>query len=281
MAPKKEGKDDAPGTAKDKDGSNRDSKDAAPGAKADAKASTAGPPTANNGNANDTTNGTNNKAEAQNGGPGNGAPAGKGSPRGGGGEANGGQKENGEEPPAAPSHGGLVAFWSLKNPGFPLWCVFGFRGILAPEEPWVSLVVHLCDTHMHELSRSVASKHLVPDPPRVTAHDFPPKVPWFETLSGVTALDFSTSAPNILALGLYSGAVAVYDVKQRQGTPSMESDAASGKHSDPVWKVRLCCLSCAETSVDKSGMSCKGAALALEEASRLELPAFCLGLHQK
>lgn len=58
-------KEGGTGTAKDKDGSNRDSKDAAPGAKADAKASTAGPPTANNGNANDTTNGTNNKAEAK------------------------------------------------------------------------------------------------------------------------------------------------------------------------------------------------------------------------
>ena len=61
---------------------------------------------------------------------------------------------------------------------------------------------------------------------------------WFETVSGVTALDFCTSSPNILALGLYSGAVAVYDVRQKQGTPSMESDAATGKHSDPVWKVR-------------------------------------------
>ena len=61
----------------------------------------------------------------------------------------------------------------------------------------------------------------------------------FETQSGVTAIDFSSSNPNILALGLYSGAVAVYDVRQKQGTPSMESDAATGKHSDPVWKVRF------------------------------------------
>ncbi|KAF5827261.1 WD40-repeat-containing domain protein [Dunaliella salina] len=177
-------KEGGTGTAKDKDANHRGSKDAAPGAKADAKPSPAGAPTANNANANDAANGAANKAEAQNGGPGGAAaPPGKGGPGGGAGEANGAQKENGAAaPPAAASHGGLVAFWSLKNPGFPLW--------------------------------------------------------WFETLSGVTALDFSTSAPNILALGLYSGAVAVYDVKQRQGTPSMESDAATGKHSDPVWKVK-------------------------------------------
>lgn len=77
---------------------------------------------------------------------------------------------------------GLVAFWSLKNPTFPLW--------------------------------------------------------WFETRSGVTALDFATHQPNILAVGLYDGTVAIYDVKSQQVTPSMESDAHSGRHSDPVWKVR-------------------------------------------
>lgn len=75
--------------------------------------------------------------------------------------------------------------------------------------------------------------------PIVCASAAPALHRWFETLSGVTAIDFSASAPNILALGLYSGAVAVYDVRQKAGTPSMESDAATGKHSDPVWKVRV------------------------------------------
>jgi len=77
---------------------------------------------------------------------------------------------------------GLVAFWSLKNPAFPLWS--------------------------------------------------------FETRSGVTALDFSRYQPNILAVGLYDGTVAVYDAKARSGTPAMEADAHTGRHSDPVWKVR-------------------------------------------
>eukprot|EP00955_Chlamydomonas_euryale_P063421 358662-Chlamydomonas_euryale.AAC.2 len=58
----------------------------------------------------------------------------------------------------------------------------------------------------------------------------------FETASGVTALDFATYSPNVLAVGLYSGAVAVYDVRSRQGGPSMEADAHNGRHGDPVWK---------------------------------------------
>ncbi|GFR43755.1 hypothetical protein Agub_g4867 [Astrephomene gubernaculifera] len=61
---------------------------------------------------------------------------------------------------------------------------------------------------------------------------------WFEVKAAVTALDFSTYSPNLLAIGLYDGTVAIYDIKSRQGTPSMESDVHSGKHSDPVWKVK-------------------------------------------
>ena len=55
---------------------------------------------------------------------------------------------------------GLVALWSLKNPGYPLWS--------------------------------------------------------FPTASGVTAVDFSAHNPNMLAVGLYDGTLAVHDVKARQ-----------------------------------------------------------------
>jgi len=78
--------------------------------------------------------------------------------------------------------GGLVAFWSLKNPDYPLW--------------------------------------------------------HFSTSCGVTALDFSTKNGNILAIGLYDGTVAIYDVMTRQQNAAMESTHSSGKHSDPVWKMR-------------------------------------------
>ena len=58
---------------------------------------------------------------------------------------------------------GMVALWSLKNPGYPLWS--------------------------------------------------------FPTPSGVTAVDFSVYNPNMLAVGLYNGTLAVHDVKTRQVRP--------------------------------------------------------------
>ncbi|DBA79036.1 TPA: hypothetical protein ACH3X1_008899 [Trebouxia sp. C0004] len=81
-----------------------------------------------------------------------------------------------------PPLSGLVALWSLKNPGYPLWS--------------------------------------------------------FPTPSGVTAVDFSVHNPNMLAVGLYDGTLAVHDVKTRQEVPSLSSSAGSGQHSDPVWQVR-------------------------------------------
>lgn len=62
---------------------------------------------------------------------------------------------------------GMVALWSLKNPGYPLWS--------------------------------------------------------FSTPSGVTAVDFSVYNPNMLAVGLYDGTLAVHDVKTRQVSCSIKS----------------------------------------------------------
>ena len=91
------------------------------------------------------------------------------------------------------AQGGLVAFWSLKNPAYPDWII--------------------------------------------------------EVPSGVTSVDFSEASPNLLAVGLYSGSVRVYDVRGSFATPGaaqaradqapvLESTHANGKHSDPVWKLR-------------------------------------------
>ena len=70
---------------------------------------------------------------------------------------------------------GLVALWSLKNPGYPLWS--------------------------------------------------------FTTSSGVTALDFSAHNPNMLAVGLYDGTLAVHDVKARQvrATHSLQQPFVTSK----------------------------------------------------
>lgn len=57
--------------------------------------------------------------------------------------------------------------------------------------------------------------------------------------AGVTSLDFSQRNPHMLAVGMHDGTIALYDVRSRQATPVLASTAESGKHGDPVWKVRL------------------------------------------
>jgi len=55
----------------------------------------------------------------------------------------------------------------------------------------------------------------------------------------VTALDFSRRDPTLLALGLYSGDVSVYDVRREAdwGKPVQSSLGMEGGHADPVWYV--------------------------------------------
>jgi len=67
-----------------------------------------------------------------------------------------------------------------------------------------------------------------------------PKFPefTFQTPFGVTAMDFSSANPNLLAVGLYDGTVSVYDVRLPCTKPVLESGYTGGKHSDPVWKLR-------------------------------------------
>jgi dynein intermediate chain 4, axonemal len=42
----------------------------------------------------------------------------------------------------------------------------------------------------------------------------------------------------VLAVGTYDGNISVYDVKSRNSDPVITSDGSSGKHLDPVWKVK-------------------------------------------
>ncbi|GMH39829.1 hypothetical protein BSKO_07733 [Bryopsis sp. KO-2023] len=60
----------------------------------------------------------------------------------------------------------------------------------------------------------------------------------FKTHTGVTALDFSSRNPNILATGMYDGTVAMYDIQSKSSIPVMESQENAGKHPDPVWQVK-------------------------------------------
>ena len=78
--------------------------------------------------------------------------------------------------------GGLVLFWSLKNPEYP--------------------------------QRIYKMEH------------------------GVTSIDFSTMHPNLLAVGLYNGVVAIYDTRREENAPVLESGQSAGTHMDAVWQVK-------------------------------------------
>lgn len=60
------------------------------------------------------------------------------------------------------------------------------------------------------------------------------------TVSGVTAIDFSTAHPNMLAVGMYNGTVAIFDMRKEKdfNVPVLESGAMSSKHMEPVWEVK-------------------------------------------
>ena len=56
--------------------------------------------------------------------------------------------------------------------------------------------------------------------------------------SGILCVDTHPSYPHIIAVGLYDGNVAVYDLSSSSSSPCYQSSAASGKHADAVWQVR-------------------------------------------
>lgn len=45
----------------------------------------------------------------------------------------------------------------------------------------------------------------------------------YQCESGVTALDFCTSSPNLLAVGMYNGTVAIYNVQNKENVPVLDS----------------------------------------------------------
>ncbi|CAM5162488.1 unnamed protein product [Natator depressus] len=55
---------------------------------------------------------------------------------------------------------------------------------------------------------------------------------------GVTALDFSLANPNLLAVGMYSGTVAIYNVQTRNTTALLDSSESFDKHIGPVWQLK-------------------------------------------
>eukprot|EP01137_Pigoraptor_chileana_P023875 Opistho-2@90917 len=66
--------------------------------------------------------------------------------------------------------------------------------------------------------------------------EYPERV--YKTEWGVMALDWSGSHASLLAVGLYDGAVAIYNVRAAGDKPILDSSETTGKHSDPVWEVK-------------------------------------------
>lgn len=54
---------------------------------------------------------------------------------------------------------------------------------------------------------------------------------------GVTSIDWSSYYPFLLAVGLYDGNVAIYDVRSEDNEPILQSGNNTEKHHDPVWQV--------------------------------------------
>jgi hypothetical protein len=66
--------------------------------------------------------------------------------------------------------------------------------------------------------------------------DFPDRV--YRTSCGVTAVAFSRDNPYLLAVALYDGSIAIYDVRRARDRPILASTHATGKHSEPAWCLR-------------------------------------------
>ncbi|NXI63533.1 WDR78 protein, partial [Anseranas semipalmata] len=60
----------------------------------------------------------------------------------------------------------------------------------------------------------------------------------FECEHGVTALDFSMASPNLLAVGMYNGTIAIYNVRNCNTTTFSDSSDSSEKHTGPVWQLK-------------------------------------------
>ncbi|KAJ8305685.1 hypothetical protein KUTeg_016230 [Tegillarca granosa] len=66
--------------------------------------------------------------------------------------------------------------------------------------------------------------------------EYPERV--YTVKEGVTSLDFSRANPNLLAVGLYDGGVAIYNVKNTTDEAIVDNFQSPGKHTAPVWHIK-------------------------------------------
>ncbi|KAI8509554.1 WD repeat-containing protein 78 [Branchiostoma belcheri] len=60
----------------------------------------------------------------------------------------------------------------------------------------------------------------------------------YHCASGVVSMDFSYQNPSLLAVGLYDGTVAIYNVRSQEDSPVLDSFENAGKHAAPVWQLK-------------------------------------------
>ena len=51
-------------------------------------------------------------------------------------------------------------------------------------------------------------------------------------------MDFSLTNPNLLAVGLYDGTIAVYNVKVSDSDPVLDTFECNQRHTAPVWQLK-------------------------------------------
>ncbi|XP_065673190.1 dynein axonemal intermediate chain 4-like [Hydra vulgaris] len=66
--------------------------------------------------------------------------------------------------------------------------------------------------------------------------EFPERV--YNLNSAVTSIDFSSLSPNFLAVGLYNGAISVYNIRSEEDRVVVDSRDSAGKHGAPVWQLK-------------------------------------------
>nr|KAF6384152.1 hypothetical protein mPipKuh1_018803 [Pipistrellus kuhlii] len=60
----------------------------------------------------------------------------------------------------------------------------------------------------------------------------------YQSPYGVTAVDFSIGAPNLLAVGYHNGTIAVYNVQSNVNVPVLNSSESPQKHLEPIWQLQ-------------------------------------------
>ncbi|KAK2499540.1 hypothetical protein MC885_019034 [Smutsia gigantea] len=60
----------------------------------------------------------------------------------------------------------------------------------------------------------------------------------YQSPYGVTAVDFSIGAPNLLAVGYHNGTIAIYNVQNNSNVPVLDNSESPQKHLGPVWQLQ-------------------------------------------